>query len=59
MPISKPLATNEVIIKDSFHFAKEIVNQQPDSFVIILDVDSLFTNIPLEETIEICPNGTV
>ena len=22
----------------------------------ILDIDSLFTNIPLEETIEICPN---
>ena len=52
----KPLTTNEFTVKDSFHFAEEIVDQQHDLFMGSLDVDSLFTNIPLEETIEICTN---
>ena len=52
----KPLTTNEFTVKDSFHFAQEIVDQQHDLFMGSLDVDSLFTNIPLEETIEICTN---
>ena len=56
VPILKPLTTNEFIGKDSFHFAEEIVDQQHDLFMGSLDVDSLFTNIPLEETIEICTN---
>ena len=51
VPILKPLTTDEVIVKDSFHFAEEIVDQQHDLFMGSLDVDSLFTNIPLEETI--------
>ena len=56
VPILKPLTTNEFTVKDSFHFAEEIVDQQHDLFMGSLDVDSLFTNIPLEETIEICIN---
>ena len=54
VPILKPLTTNEFTVKDSFHFAEEIVDQQHDLFMGSLDVDSLFTNKPLEETIEIC-----
>ena len=50
------MITNEFTVKDSFHFAEEIVDQQHDLFMGSLDVDSLFTNIPLEETIEICTN---
>ena len=46
----------EFTIKDSFHFAEEIVDQQHDLFIGSLDVDALFTYIPLEETIEICTN---
>ena len=46
--ILKPLTINECTVKDSFHFAKEIVDQQHDPFMGSLDVDSLFTNIPLE-----------
>ena len=53
VPILKPLVTNEFTVKDSFHFAEEIVDQQHDFFMGSLDVDCLFTNIPLEETIEI------
>ena len=56
VPILKPLTTNEFTLKDSFHFAEEIVDQQPDFFMDSLDVDSLFTNIPSEETTEICTN---
>ena len=56
VPILKPLTTNEFTVKDSFHFAEEIVDQQHDHFMGSLDVDSLFTNIPLEQTIEICTN---
>ena len=56
VPILKPLATNEFAVKDSFHFAEEIVDQQHDLFMGSLDVDSLFTNITLEETIKICTN---
>ena len=54
VPILKPLTTNE--FTDPFHFAEEIVDQQHDLFMGSLDVDSLFTNIPSEETIEICTN---
>ena len=39
---------------DSFAFAEEIVHQNSKLSRISLDVDSLFTNIPLEETINIC-----
>ena len=56
VPILKPLTTNEFTVKDSFHFAEEIVDQQHDLFMGSSDVDSLFTNKPLEETIEICIN---
>ena len=56
VPILKPLTTNEFTVKDSFHFAAEIVDQQHDLFMGSLDVDSLFANITLEETIEICTN---
>ena len=43
-------------MKDSFAFAEEIVHQGSKLFMGSLDVDSLFTNIPLEETINICTN---
>ena len=56
VPMIKPLTTNEFTVKDSFHFAEEIVDQQHNLFMGSLDVDFLFTNISLEETIEICTN---
>ena len=42
--------------QDSFGFAEEIVGQDSELFIGSLDVDFLFTNIPLEETIDICTN---
>ena len=48
------ITANELSVKDSFCFAEEIVNQNSNFIMGSLDVDSLFTNIPLEETINIC-----
>ena len=56
MPILKPLTTNEFTVRDSFHFAEKIVDQQPDFIIGSLDLDILFTALPLEETIEVYTN---
>ena len=44
------IAFNKFTVKDSFAFAEEIVHQDIKLFIGSLDVDSLFTNIPLKET---------
>ena len=54
VPILSCLTINEFSVKDSFSFAKEIVEQDSSFYMGSLDVDSLFTNIPLEEIINIC-----
>ena len=51
-----PLTKNGYTVKDSFHFAEHICEQDPSLSMGSLDVDSLFTNIPLDETIDICIN---
>ena len=48
-----PSTANEFTVIDSFHFAEEICQQDSNLHMASLDVDSLFTNIPLEETIDI------
>ena len=53
VPILKPLTTNDYTLKDTFEFSRDILNQNPNLFMASLDVDSLFTNIPLDETINI------
>ena len=50
LALLKPFATNNYTVKDSFDFAKECSKL----FMASLDVDSHFTNVPLDETIEIC-----
>ena len=50
------ISSTEYLAKDSFTFAEEIVEHDSEFFMGNLDVDSLFTNIPLEETINICTN---
>ena len=44
------------MVKESFAFAEEIVEQDSEFFMGSIDVDSLFINIPFEETIDICIN---
>ena len=51
-----PLTTNEFTVKNSFDFAEEVVNYDHKLYMASLDVESLFTNIPLEETINKCVN---
>ena len=45
---------NEFAVKDSFTFVDKILTQNSDLHMASLDVDALFTNIPLDETIDIC-----
>ena len=47
------ITQNEFTIKDSFTFVDEILIQNCDLYMASLDVDALFTNIPLNETIDI------
>ena len=51
MPILSPLAINEYTVKDSFVFSKEITKTNWN-YVMASLVESLFTNIPSEKTIE-------
>ena len=50
VPKLASITANEFSVKDSFCFAEEIVNQNSNFIMGSLDVDSLFTNVPLEKT---------
>ena len=50
----KPLTNNEYIIKDSFSFAKEVLEFDASLFTASFEIKSLFTNISLIETSNLC-----
>ena len=50
------LAKYLVPILEPYNFATEIFEQDSSNFMGSLDIDSLFSNMPLVETIEICIN---
>ena len=52
--ILSPLTSNDFLVHDPFSFAEEVSSFCPDHFMVSLDVESLFTNIPLNEIIDIC-----
>ena len=52
IPILKPLTENEYTVHDSFSFAREVSQFNSKDLMVSLDIESLFTNIPLEETID-------
>ena len=59
VPLLEPIIAIMYTVKDSFEFA----NQDQELFMPSLDVESLFTNMPLGETISVCcdslfTNGT-
>ena len=55
VPKLKLLTTNEYTIKDSFTFAEELQSCFDSKLVMVsFDIESLFTNIPLQETINHC-----
>ena len=53
VPVLEPLTTNEYIIKDSFTFAEELQSFHSKLLMASFDIESLFTNIPLQETIDL------
>ena len=53
VPLLSCLTINKFTVKDSFSFPKEIVEQDSSFYMGSLDVDSLFTDVPLEKTINI------
>ena len=57
LPVLEPLTKNKYTSKDSFNFATEIVEQDSSKFMGSVDIDSLYTNIPFEELIEIHTNN--
>ena len=54
VPLLTPLTLNEYRIKDSFSFAEELLNYDSNLIMASFDVESLFNNIPLQETIDLC-----
>ena len=48
------LTSNEYTIKDSFSFSEELLTFDYNLVMGSFDIESIFTNIPLKETIEIC-----
>ena len=51
------LVTNDYSCKDTFYFVSQIKNANlSKKFIVSYDVTSLFTNIPLQETIDIAIN---
>ena len=54
VPFIEAFKKHNFTVKNSFEFPKEIFEQNLEYFMDSLDVESLFTNIPLEETIKIC-----
>ena len=57
IPILEPLTHNEFTIKDSFSFPKDITTYESSLHMASLDVEYLFTTIPLNETIKNCVSG--
>ena len=52
-----PLIPNDYTIKDSFSFVEEFNNlDNNNKFLISFDIQSLFTNVPLAETLDIAVN---
>ena len=54
VPILKEFTVNEYTVSDSFSFCKEIKDQDSSLLMASFDIQSLFTNIALDETINIC-----
>ena len=52
VPILQLLTENEYTVHNSFSFGSEVSKFNSKNLMASLDVESLFTNIPLEETID-------
>ena len=54
--ILAPLTVNDYTVKNSFQFVDDIrkLEAKEDMYMVTFDIESLFTNIPVKETIDIC-----
>ena len=58
VPIIEPLTTNEYTLKNSVEFVKGLKDINFENTIMAsFDIQSLFTNIPLDETINIITDG--
>lgn len=59
VPILEPLTHNEYTVRDTFSFVREVTELQvsQNCTMVSFDVKSLFTCIPLSETINLCVNN--
>ena len=53
LSFTQPFTENEYTVKDTFHFVSMLDDKDHRLIMASLDVESLFTNIPLDETIDI------
>ena len=63
VPVLSKLTSNQHTLSNSSSFIPEILHQNSHSFMVSFDIQSLFTNIPLSETIDLIidklfPNNT-
>ena len=56
VPILNKLTSNPYTLLNSATFIPQILRQNANSFMVSFDVQSLFTNVPLQETIDIILN---
>ena len=56
VPLLSDLTSNQYTLNNSSSFIPQILHQNPFSFMVSFDVQSLFTNVPLSETIDIIIN---
>ena len=54
--IINPFASNQYTVKNSYDFTKLINSFQHSGVMVSFDIESLFTNVPLKETIDIILN---
>ena len=54
VPMLEPLTANEYTIKDSFTFTEQLQSFDSKLVMASFDMESLFTNIPLQKTIDLC-----
>ena len=57
VPILKEFTLNEYTVRDSFSFCNEIQEQDNNLYIASFDIESVFTNIFLDETINLCVNN--
>ena len=56
LPLLRHITSNRFTLKDLFEFVKTVCEQDGGLFMTSLDVESSFTHVPLEKTINICVN---